>query len=1078
MIFLNKIWDAIASNGISKSASLYDQKKRLLFNVLWFIALIAYIIFFITLCLLKGNPAANKWLTSLLVFSGFSLAGLLMHKNRFTAARVVFLISVYGGIFFYNDYLGTGAGVYFYYFTFLTASVSLFSWKEGKAWLVGLTLLPVLLLWLSHLNRQPAPLLPGGSDPLYFFNCCLSILLLAVYSFYITSTSNNAEKKAQEASANMQVLLDNTTAIIWSIDKMYNLVSYNKGFAEVAKDYYNVEVTEGFNLQHQLFSLPQYPGGLKEIYKMVLSGEKYSGEYFSNNNYYEILARPLLNEQQQITGATFYSRNISEKKKKEKEIQQMSLNLQTLIDNIQGAIWSVDASYRVIAVNRSFSNSMKRFFNVDFVVGFNVMELHESDAFPDSFRKNHLKVFGGETLFDEYEFQGNYYEIQGEPLRSSLGEIIGATFYNVNITQRKKNQQELQQASLNLQTLINTTENSIWSVDTSYKIIAASRVYVEDMKRIFGVTVEPGFNVQQLFSHAAYPAEWQGQYKHIFAGNNLFETYTFEDRYYEISGRPLLNSRREVIGAAFYARDITEKHTSAQKLQQSEINLQTLIDNNYGSTWCISAGYTLLACNKKYKADIKAVFGIDIQPGYNVKELFDHPMYTQAWIDYYSRVTAGESFNEIYEARGRVYELTAVPVKNAKGELSGAAFHLDDITEARKNEMELIAAKEKAEEASNAKARFLSNMSHELRTPLNGVIGITNILLGETYLDSQKQSFEVLKYSSDHMLSLINDILDYNKIEEGKVVFDHSPFNLAGFIDKTATLFGAQAKEKQLELVVKKDSMLNREVLGDTTRLTQVLNNLLANAIKFTDNGTVTLEAAIEQKLSDKECLIRFSVTDTGIGIDESKLNKIFDSFTQADADTTRKYGGTGLGLTISRRLIELMGGQLKVESVAGKGSKFSFSLIFQCRQEQALKPPAKQMQHLDPFDNLRVLLAEDNTINRMVAKKILEKWNIEVHQAENGEAALRQMELHQFDLVLMDMEMPVMDGLTAVAHIRKTNSTIPIIALTAASFDDMQNFLRNNGLNDYVQKPFTPEELNQKIRKLAADGAGIYKPC
>ncbi len=1068
MNFFNKIWNAVTANGTDHLTSLYYKKKLVLFNVLWFIALVAYIIFFVTIYFIKGSPSWQQWLSAILILTGFGLAGLLMQKKMFTYARVIFLLSVYGGIFFYDNYLGIRTGVYFYYFTFLTAAVSLFSWQKGKGWLFALTLLPVLLLWFSHYSQQPASLLPTNeSDPLYFFNFCFSILLLAVYSFYITNSNNVAEKKVQQSGISVQVLLDNTTANIWSIDKGYNLVSYNKAFAEVAKSYYHVTVTENFNLTNQLFCLPQYPDDLKQIYKIVLSGEKYNGEYFSNNSYYEILASPLYDEYQQITGATFYSRNISDKKKKENEILQMGLNLQTLIDNIQGAIWSMDTNYRIIAVNKSFSDSMKRFFNVNFIVGYNARELHESDAFPESFKEHHTKVLDGEKLFEEYEFNGNYYEIQGEPLRNSGGEITGATFYNINITQRKKGQQELQQVSLNLQTLIDTTENSIWSVGTDYRIIAASKVYIEDMKNIFNTTVETGFDVQQLFSHPAYPAGWTEHYAAVFAGNNLFETYAFEDRQYEISGRPLLNSRHEVIGAAFYAKDITENYTSAQELQQSEINLQTLIDNNYGSTWCINADYTLLACNQKYKADMKAVFGIDILPGYDIKALFTHPLYTNTWIDYYKRVMSGESFNETYEARDHIYELTAVPVKNAKGQLTGAAFQLDDITAVRKNEMELIAAKEKAEEASSAKARFLSNMSHELRTPLNGVIGITNILLSEAHLDSQKQSFDLLKYSSDHMVSLINDILDYNKIEAGKVEFDKSPFNLADFIDKTAAQFGALAKQKELALVVKKDNMLNREVLGDTTRLTQILNNLLANAIKFTDSGMVTLEAAIEQRLSDKECVIKFSVTDTGIGIDESKMNKIFDSFTQADADTTRKYGGTGLGLTISRRLIELMGGRLNVKSTLEKGSNFSFSLTFECQQQQDRKPAKKELQHLAPFDNLKILVAEDNIINRMVAKKILEKWNIQVFQAENGEEALKQMEQQQFDLILMDMEMPVMDGLTAVANIRKTNTTIPIIALTAASFDDMYNFLRNMGLNDYVQKPFNPEELNQKIRKL-----------
>jgi CheY-like chemotaxis protein/anti-sigma regulatory factor (Ser/Thr protein kinase) len=299
------------------------------------------------------------------------------------------------------------------------------------------------------------------------------------------------------------------------------------------------------------------------------------------------------------------------------------------------------------------------------------------------------------------------------------------------------------------------------------------------------------------------------------------------------------------------------------------------------------------------------------------------------------------------------------------------------------------------------------------------------------------------------------------------VEFEKSPFNLASMLSKTAVIFHTHAKEKNLRFELVADKELNREVLGDITRLRQVLNNLLGNAVKFTEKGTVKLTASVAKQLSDKQCIIRFSVSDTGIGIDSSKMNKIFDSFTQADTDTTRKYGGTGLGLTISRRLLELMGSKLEVESKQGSGSKFSFELLFECNNKQTDEQKGRELHEMTTLDEVRVLVAEDNVINMMVVQRILEKWNIQVHKAENGKVALQKMQEQKFDLVLMDMEMPVMDGLTAVSIIRKTNADIPIIALTAASFDDMHTFLLTNGLNDYVQKPFRPEELHTKINKL-----------
>lgn len=396
-------------------------------------------------------------------------------------------------------------------------------------------------------------------------------------------------------------------------------------------------------------------------------------------------------------------------------------------------------------------------------------------------------------------------------------------------------------------------------------------------------------------------------------------------------------------------------------------------------------------------------------------------------------------------------------------EVSYCKISILDITEIKVAEFEILKAKEKAEKAAQVKSRFLSNMSHELRTPLNAIIGTTNIILQEEYLPTQRQSFEVLKYSSEHMMQLVNDILDFSKIEAGKMELENVPFNMKNFLQKVVTSFTAPVSAKHLSLKIAIDNSTDMEIHGDEMRLNQVMNNLLANAIKFTESGTISLEVkVINRKSSSMD--IRFAVSDTGIGIPPNKIRQIFESFTQADIETTRKFGGTGLGLAISRKIIDQMGGNLQVESTLGSGSSFYFTLSFKITKQQKSYVDEDRLKELSGLDGVTILLAEDNPINMIVAKRFLQKWNINVLEAENGLKAVELFYQHKPDLLLIDLEMPEMDGAQTVEAIRKTHKDIPIIAFTAATYENIRQDLLNKGFNDYVPKPFKPEELHKKI--------------
>lgn len=386
-----------------------------------------------------------------------------------------------------------------------------------------------------------------------------------------------------------------------------------------------------------------------------------------------------------------------------------------------------------------------------------------------------------------------------------------------------------------------------------------------------------------------------------------------------------------------------------------------------------------------------------------------------------------------------------------------------DITEIKKTQAQLVIAKEKAEHAMQVKSQFLSNMSHELRTPLNGIIGVSNLLLDEASMPEQKEHFDVLKYSSEHMLKLINDVLDFSKIEADKLELEKQVFNLADFLLKIQHVFAKQFATKRILLLFDIDEKLNRLFIGDQTRLSQVLGNLIANALKFTDKGKVTVAVSIV-KSNSKKASIHFSVKDTGLGITEKQQQLIFLSFTQADTTTTRRYGGTGLGLAISKNIIELYKGHLQVKSVLGQGSNFYFTIELELNLSNNNFVKEKVSNALQSLAGMQILIAEDNSINMLIARKFLKKWDVIPDEAANGIEALQLIKAKSYHALLIDLEMPEMDGYELIKLVRRANITVPVIAFTAALYDNMHNDLMQKGFNDYIQKPFRPEDLHRKI--------------
>jgi PAS domain S-box-containing protein len=414
-------------------------------------------------------------------------------------------------------------------------------------------------------------------------------------------------------------------------------------------------------------------------------------------------------------------------------------------------------------------------------------------------------------------------------------------------------------------------------------------------------------------------------------------------------------------------------------------------------------------------------------------------------------------------------------LKDQNGQRMGFVGVSVDLTERKKVEQDLLIAKEHAESATRAKSEFLANMSHEIRTPMNAVIGLTGLLLNTNIDPEQRDYIETIRSSGDSLLAVISDILDFSKIEGGMLDIDCEPFDLSKCLEASLNMVSQAAARKRLNLSFEIERDVPDRLLGDPIRLKQILVNLLGNAIKFTETGEISVHVSSQPSIRPQNGKheILFAVRDTGIGISKDRMSRLFQSFSQVDASTTRKYGGTGLGLVISKNLAELMGGRIWAESEPGKGSTFYFtvqaesSLITKLADKQDALQKTSFREDYKRDRHLSILLAEDNLINQKVAIRMLERLGYKAEIAANGQEAMEALKNHPYDVVLMDVQMPEMDGLEATRRIRSTPGRQPyIIAMTAHAMKGDREICLGAGMNDYVSKPVRMEELKAAIER------------
>ena len=680
-----------------------------------------------------------------------------------------------------------------------------------------------------------------------------------------------------------------------------------------------------------------------------------------------------------------------------------------------------------------------------------------------------------QTIDFNFEDQTFWFNILFYPI------YFGANVRYVNIvvrdiTQAKVHEDQLQQYKIRTQAMLESSNEGFYLVDLEGQIELLNEKARDIIYEIYGRTVKIGDRMEDLFYSDA-------KRRYFIAFNDakngkrvtldVAAPIANDTHWYHIIFSPVYNDDGDITGVSTIVVDITEKKKTEKAIMRSESTLRALIDSMTDGFFMIDRQHVVRVMNEPARYNLEKVFGTRLQQEENYLELFadDNREKVKENLE---RCFSGESFELLREYRlgqGTLWlKVKYAPVYNKYHKIIAAGILVTDVTESQEYQANLQEARRIAENAERLQQQFLANMSHEIRTPLNGILGMTGLMEQTELNPIQRHYLNMIRYSSDNLMVLINDVLDLSKIKAGKFLIEKKPFNIYDLLKDASGTFEIRAREKGLRFSVMVDPYMPPVISGDPHRLVQVLNNLLGNALKFTDNGYIWLQVSLAEQ-RDNALTLEFHVKDSGIGIAPEQLSRIFEAFEQEENTISKQYGGTGLGLTITRHMVQMQGGTITADSIKGKETSFRVRLPFEITRENinletVVTGRREEQQGELRFPGKRVLVFEDNEINQEILALNLKKYEVSVETAADGIIGIDILKKDgAFDLVLLDIRMPRMDGFEVLRIIRgELQLTMPVIVLTASVLQNEKGKCIELGANDYMSKPFTRKQLETTL--------------
>jgi PAS domain S-box-containing protein len=825
-----------------------------------------------------------------------------------------------------------------------------------------------------------------------------------------------------------------------------------------------------------------------EMWKTISSGQTWKGEFLNRNKsgklFWEIATiTPVKNLEGKIINYLAIKEDITQRKIAEKNLQKAKDFYLSLLEDFPVMVWQTDENGNFNFFNKTFAS----FTGLDIKTAYNEKYLNQifsrdREVFLDAFNKSlttrtaFVVEYRIKDRYDNYRWVLNH----ARPFINMDGVYGGFIATCTDIHDRRIVEERLIESEDKYRRMFEDSSLGIFKLDRNFNFVSANKAFAEmfGYDNTLDFLIEINNHPNKFFPHFGKETAFRREL--VKSSENRFSVEKELFRKDKVRIYTIIHLRKvyeRSHNKQFYMEgfieDITNRKLAEKKLLVSEQKFKSLFEKSYDAILILDND-RIADCNKK----ASELFNLDCDSltNCNYSDLSPELQYGNIK----SKALLKEKFEAALKGEAQNFECLQLRENQVfDAEVSFARIFVNnkymvqaivrDVSEKKQAENQLKQAKEDAEKARMAQSEFLSLMSHEIRTPLNAVVSLTDLMLHEEQSPDQQENLESVKISARHLLGLIDDILDYNKIESGNIQFEIEDFNIRHLVEQLHKALEIKAKERHIRLITKVDENVPRILRADTLRLKQILFNMVSNAIKFTEDGYVSL---LVKKKENSKNKIQFEIKDTGIGISANRLEAIFEKFTQEHTSTTRKYGGSGLGLTICKKLVELQKGKIFAYSKKGEGSEFSFYIPMETGKK-ALEDKVKSngVKPSQSLHGMRILMVEDDKMNQFVGRKVIQKkWEADLVIVDSGEDALNQLSQSDFDLVLMDLLLPRMDGYQVAKKIRSNenqqirNPEVPIIALTADAFVETRNRALESGMNDFVSKPFEYENLFKKI--------------